>query len=86
MKLTSKKKNWLIILGLIAVPLLIFVIHVQLNQPASMTGDYIPLWKTTWHEQNKEWLYPMKFICLGILGLLAGSGLMIGLSKSERWK
>ncbi|KXT84454.1 hypothetical protein ACVRXQ_05260 [Streptococcus panodentis] len=86
MRLTDKKKNWLIVLGLIAVPLLIFVIHVQLNQPESMTGDYIRLWKSTWHEKNKEWLYPMKFICLGILGLLAGSGLMIALSKSERWK
>ena len=84
--LTKKKKVWLFILLLIALPLLAIVINIQLNQPEHMNADYVGLWKSRWHEENKDWLYPLKNICLVILAVLAGSGLMIAFSKSERWK
>ena len=84
--LTKKKKVWLFILLLIALPLLAIVINIQLNQPEHMNADYVGLWKSRWHEENKDWLYPLKNICLLILAVLAGSGLMIAISKSERWK
>ena len=84
--LTKKKKVWLIALALLALILLAIVINIQLNQPEDMHAEYVRLWKTTWHEENKDWLYPLKNICLVILAGLAGSGLMIACSKSERWK
>ena len=84
--LTKKKKVWLFILLLIALPLLAIVINIQLNQPEHMNADYVGLWKSRWHEENKDWLYPLKNICLVILAVLAGSGLMIAFSKSERQK
>lgn len=83
-KLTKKKKVWLFALLLLAIPLLAIVINIQLNQPEHMNAEYVRLWKTTWHEKNKDWLYPLKNICLVILAVLAGSGLMIAFSKSER--
>ena len=73
-------------LAFIALILLAIVINIQLNQPEDMHAEYVRLWKTTWHEENKDWLYPLKNICLVILAGLAGSGLMIACSKSERWK
>lgn len=82
--LTKKKKVWLFILLLIALPLLAIVINIQLNQPEHMNADYVGLWKSRWHEENKDWLYPLKNICLVILAGIAGSGLMIAFSKSER--
>ena len=84
--LTKKKKVWLFALTLLALILLAIVINIQLNQPELMSADYVGLWKSRWHEENKDWLYPMKNICLLILAVLAGSGLMIAFSKSERWK
>ena len=86
LNLTQKKKIWLFALALFALILLAIVINIQLNQPEDMHADYVRLWKTRWHEENKDWLYPLKNICLGILGVLAGSGLMIACYKSERWK
>ncbi|EGD32718.1 hypothetical protein [Streptococcus sanguinis] len=86
LNLTQKKKIWLFVLALFALILLAIVINIQLNQPEDMNADYVGLWKTTWHEKNKDWLYPLKNICLVILAVLAGSGLMIAFSKSERWK
>ena len=83
-KLTKKKKVWLFILLLIALPLLAIVINIQLNQPEHMNADYVGLWKSRWHEENKDWLYPLKNICLVILAGIAGSGLMIVFSKSEK--
>ncbi len=83
-KLTKKKKVWLFILLLIALPLLAIVINIQLNQPEHMNADYVGLWKSRWHEENKDWLYPLKNICLVILAGIAGSGLMIVFSKGER--
>lgn len=82
--LTKKKKVWLFILLLIALPLLAIVINIQLNQPEHMNANYVGLWKSRWHEENKDWLYPLKNICLVILAGIAGSGLMIAFSKSER--
>ena len=86
LNLTQKKKIWLFTLAFIALILLAIVINIQLNQPEDMNADYVGLWKTTWHEKNKDWLYPLKNICLVILAGLAGSGLMIACSNSERWK
>ena len=51
-----------------------------------MSADYVGLWKSRWHEENKDWLYPLKNICLVLLAGIAGSGLIIAFSKSERWK
>lgn len=82
--LTKKKKVWLFILLLFALPLLAIVINIQLNQPEHMNADYVGLWKSRWHEENKDWLYPLKNICLVILAGIAGSGLMIVFSKGER--
>lgn len=86
LNLSKKKKIWLFTLAFIALILLAIVINIQLNQPEDMNAEYVRLWKTTWHEKNKDWLYPLKNICLLILAVLAGSGLMIAFSKSEKWK
>ena len=86
LNLTQKKKIWLFTLAFIALILLAIVINIQLNQPEDMNADYVGLWKTTWHEKNKDRFYPLKNICLLILAVLAGSGLMIACSNSERWK
>ena len=86
LNLTQKKKIWLFTLAFIALILLAIVINIQLNQPEDMNAEYVRLWKTTWHEKNKDRLYPLKNICLLILAVLAGSGLMIAFSKSEKWK
>lgn len=82
--LTKKKKVWLFILLLIAIPLLAIVFNIQLNQPEHMNADYVGLWKSRWHEENKDCLYPLKNICLVILAGIAGSGLMIVFSKGEK--
>ena len=86
LNLTQKKKIWLFALAFIALILLVIVFNIQLNQPEDMHADYVGLWKSRWHEENKDWLYPLKNICLLILAVLVGSGLMIACSKSERWK
>ncbi|EFX95851.1 hypothetical protein [Streptococcus vestibularis] len=62
-QLTAKKKITLVLLVVISVALVIFIINVQMNQPDNllanymellknpeMTGDYIGLWKSRWHE------------------------------------
>lgn len=62
-QLTDKKKITLVLLVVISVALVIFIINVQMNQPDNllanymellknpeMTGDYIGLWKSRWHE------------------------------------
>ena len=86
LNLTQKRKIWLFALAFIAFILLAIVINIQLNQPEDMHAEYVGLWKSRWHEENKDWLYPLKNICLVILAVLAGFGLMIACSKSERWK
>ena len=86
LNLIQKKKIWLFVLALLALILLAIVINIQLNQPEDMHADYVGLWKSRWHEENKDWLYPLKNICLLILAVLAGAGLKIAFSKSERWK
>ena len=86
LNLTQKKKIWFFALAFLALILLAIVINIQLNQPEDMHADYVRLWQTTWHEENKDWLYPLKNICLVILAVLAGLGLMIAFSKSEKWK
>ena len=86
LNLSKKKKIWLFALAFITLILLAIVINIQLNQPEDMHADYVGLWKSRWHEENKDWLYPLKNICLVILAVLAGSGLMIACSNSERWK
>lgn len=86
LNLTQKKKIWLFALAFIALILLAIVINIQLNQLEDMHADYVGLWKSRWHEENKYWLYPLKNICLLILAVLAGAGLKIAFSKSEKWK
>ena len=86
LNLSQKKKIWLFALAFITLILLAIVINIQLNQPEDMHADYVGLWKSRWHEENKDWLYPLKNICLLILAVLAGAGLKIVFSKSERWK
>ena len=86
LNLTQKKKIWLFALALLALILLAIVINIQLNQPEDMHADYVGLWESRWHEENKDWLYPLKNICLLILSVLSGAGLKIAFSKSERWK
>ena len=86
LNLTQKKKIWLFALAFIALILLAIVINIQMNQPEDMHAEYVGLWKSRWHEENKDWLYPLKNICLLILAVLAGAGLKIAFSKSERWK
>ena len=86
LNLTQKKKIWLFALAFIALILLAIVINIQMNQPEDMHAEYVGLWKSRWHEENKDWLYPLKNICFVILAVLAGSGLMIACSNSERWK
>ena len=82
-QLTAKKKITLALLVIIAVALVIFIINVQMNQPDNlpanymerlknpgMTGDYIGLWKSRWHEENKVWLYPAKqYAIYGVVAL-----------------
>ena len=72
-QLTAKKKIALKLLAVIADVLVIYIINIQTNQPDNlpanymeclknpgMTGDYIGLWKSRWHEENKAWIYPAK--------------------------
>lgn len=64
LNLTQKKKIWLFALALLALILLAIVINIQLNQPEDMHADYVGLWKSRWHEENKDWLYPLKISVL----------------------
>ena len=99
MRLTSKKKMILVVLLILIVGLVFFIINVQMNQPAnlpdnymerlkdpSLTGDYIGLWKTSWHEENKEWLYPAKqYAMVAVAGFVCLSA-WVSLSKAKFWK
>ena len=83
-QLTAKKKIALALVVVIALALLIFIINVQINQPDNlpvnymerlknpgMTRDYIGLWKSRWHEENKAWLYPAKQYAIYVVVALA---------------
>ena len=84
--LTKKKKVLAVCACFACSYLTSIVINIQLNQPEHMSADYVGLWKSRWHEENKDWLYPLKkYSAFLILAVLAGSGLMIAFSKSERW-
>lgn len=92
-QLTAKKKITLALVVVIVVALLIFIINVQMNQPDNlpanymerlknpgMTGDYISLWKSRWHEENKVWIYPAKQAALACLSA------WVAASKAKFWK
>ncbi|MDA3766058.1 hypothetical protein [Streptococcus thermophilus] len=65
-QLTAKKKIALKLLAVIADVLVIYIINIQTNQPDNLpanymeclknpeiTENYIGLWKSHWHEENK---------------------------------
>ena len=98
-QLTAKKKFALAPLIVIAVALVIFIINVQMNQPdklpanymerlknPGMTGDYIGLWKSRWHEENKAWLYPTKQYAIYAVVALACLSAWVTTSKAKFWK
>ena len=98
-QLTAKKKITLALLVIIAVALVIFIINVQMNQPDNlpanymerhknpgMTGDYIGLWKSRWHEENKVWLYPAKQYAIYAVVALACLSAWVTASKAKFWK
>lgn len=98
-QLTVKKKIALKLLSVITVVLVIFVINVQTNQPDNlpenymerlknpeMTGDYIGLWKSRWHEENKAWLYPAKQYAIYAEVALACLSAWVTVSKAKFWK
>lgn len=98
-QLTAKKKITLVLLVVISVALVIFIINVQMNQPDNllanymellknleMTGDYIVLWKSRWHEENKAWLYPAKQYAIYAEVALACLSAWIVASKAKFWK
>ena len=98
-QLTVKKKIALKLLAVITIVLVIFVINVQTNQPDNllanymellkdpeMTGDYIGLWKSRWHEENKTWLYPAKQYAIYAEVALAYLSAWIAASKAKFWK
>ena len=97
-QLTVKKKIALKLLAVITIVLVIFVINVQTNQPDNlpenymerlknpeMTGDYIGLWKSCWHEENKAWL-PAKQYAIYAEVALACLSTWIAASKAKFWK
>lgn len=98
-QLTAKKKIALALLAVIAVVLVIFIINVQTNQPDNlpanymerlknpeMPGDYIGLWKSRWHEENKAWLYPAKQYAIYAEVALACLSAWVAASKAKIWK
>ena len=98
-QLTAKKKITLALLVVIALALLIFIVNVQMNQPDNlpanymerlqnpgMTGDYIGLWKSRWHEENKAWLYPTKQYAIYAVVALACLSAWVAASKAKFWK
>ena len=98
-QLTVKKKIALKLLSVITVVLVIFVINVQTNQPDNlpenymerlknpeMTGDYIGLWKSCWHEENKAWLYPAKQYAIYAEVALDCLSAWVTVSKAKFWK
>lgn len=98
-QLTVKKKITLALVVVIVVALLIFIINVQMNQPDNlpanymerlknpeMKGDYIGLWKSCWHEENKAWLYPAKQYAIYAEVALACLSAWVTVSKAKFWK
>lgn len=98
-QLTAKKKIALALIAVIAVVLVIFIINVQTNQPVNlpanymerlknpeMTGDYIGLWKSRWHEENKAWLHPAKQYAIYAEVALACLSAWVVASKAKFWK
>ena len=99
LQLTAKKKITLALVVIIAVALVIFIINVQMNQPDNlpanymerlkhpgMTGDYIGLWKSRWHEENKAWLYPAKQYAIYAVVASACLSAWVAASKVKFWK
>ena len=89
LQLTAKKK----------ITLTLLVVNVQMNQPDNlpanymerlknpgMTGDYIGLWKSRWHEENKAWLYPAKQYAIYAVVALACLSAWVTASKAKFWK
>ena len=98
-QLTAKKKITLALVDCQSWLLcLIFIINVQMNQPDNlpanymerlknpgMTGDYIGLWKSRWHEENKAWIYPAKQYAIYAVAALARLSVWVAASKSKNF-
>ena len=54
----------------------------RLKNP-EMTGDYIGLWKSRWHEENKAWIYPAKQYAIYAVAALARLSVWVAASKSK---
>ena len=87
------------LLAVIAVVLVIYIINIQTNQPDNLpanymeclknpeiTENYIGLWKSHWHEENKAWLYPAKQYAIYAEVALACLSAWIAASKAKFWK
>ena len=85
-QLTAKKKITLAILVVIALALLIFIINVQMNQPDNLPANYMELWKSRWHEENKAWIYPAKQYAIYAVVALACLSAWVAASKAKFWK
>ena len=85
-QLTAKKKIALKLLAVITVVLVIYIINIQTNQPDNLPENYIGLWKSHWHEQNKAWLYPAKQYAIYAEVSLACLSAWIAASKAKFWK
>ena len=96
-QLTAKKKIALKLLAVIADVLVIYIINIQTNQPDNLsanymeclknpeiTENYIGLWKSHWHEENKAWLYPAKQYAIYEVALLTCQSVWV--SKAKFWK
>lgn len=98
-QLTAKKKIALKLLAVIADVLVIYIINIQTNQPDNLpanymeclknpeiTENYIGLWKSHLHEENKAWLYPAKQYAIYAEVALACLSAWIAASKAKFWK
>ena len=90
-QLTAKKKIALKLLAVIAVVLVIYIINIQTNymeclKNPEITENYIGLWKSHWHEENKAWLYPAKQYAIYAVTALASLSVWVAASKVKFWK
>ena len=98
-QLTAKKKITLALVVVIVVVLLIFIINVQKNETANLPAnflerlnylvlkcDFIGVWKSRWHEENKAWIYPAKQYAIYAVAALARLSVWVAASKAKFWK
>ena len=64
---------------------IIIINPIPLKNP-EITENYIGLWKSHWHEENKAWLYPAKQYAIYAEVSLACLSAWIAASKAKFWK